>query len=276
MIKSLGGAARERLETGAQHEKLYEALRTAQAGFVKAAAPAMVDAQTQLSSIFGAANFNQDEATKAREDRRADQRHHRRRQSDGVQHDGRAVVQQQRHARNHREANPRRTAAPEIEPRSAAEGFADDGAAATPPRPCWRWAKARPASSRSARRNWMPTDYGQTILEETRKLNVGLGISVQQLVDGVRKETDASTLQAGKEISLATMVMLGARRGDPDRLDPVRLALCRPQHPAPHPQPAAFDAAAVRAAISNRRSINPARRTRSRRWRTRCTCSARA
>jgi hypothetical protein len=45
MIKSLGGAARERLETGAQHEKLYEALRTAQAGFVKAAAPAMVDAQ---------------------------------------------------------------------------------------------------------------------------------------------------------------------------------------------------------------------------------------
>ena len=30
-------------------------------------------------------------------------------------------------------------------------------------------------------------DYGQTILEETRKLNVGLGISVQQLVDGVQK-----------------------------------------------------------------------------------------
>ena len=30
-------------------------------------------------------------------------------------------------------------------------------------------------------------DYGQTILEETRKLNVGLGISVQQLVDGVQQ-----------------------------------------------------------------------------------------
>ncbi len=30
-------------------------------------------------------------------------------------------------------------------------------------------------------------DYGQTVLEETRKLNVGLDISVQQLVDGVRK-----------------------------------------------------------------------------------------
>ena len=51
-------------------------------------------------------------------------------------------------------------------------------------------------------------DYGQTILEETRKLNVGLGISVQQLVDGVQKETDASTWQARQEISFATMVML--------------------------------------------------------------------
>jgi methyl-accepting chemotaxis protein len=51
-------------------------------------------------------------------------------------------------------------------------------------------------------------DYGQTILEETRKLNVGLGISVQQLVDGVQKETDAATWQARQEISFATMVML--------------------------------------------------------------------
>ncbi len=52
-------------------------------------------------------------------------------------------------------------------------------------------------------------DYGETILEETRKLNVGLGISVQQLVDGVRKETDTSTFQARREISLATLVMMG-------------------------------------------------------------------
>src|SRR5205809_7255639 len=52
-------------------------------------------------------------------------------------------------------------------------------------------------------------DYGQTILEETRKLNVGLGISVQQLVDGVQKETDAGASQARQEISLATLAMLG-------------------------------------------------------------------
>ena len=51
-------------------------------------------------------------------------------------------------------------------------------------------------------------DYGQTILEETRKLNVGLGISVQQLVDAVQKETDAAAWQARQEISFGTMVML--------------------------------------------------------------------
>jgi methyl-accepting chemotaxis protein len=51
-------------------------------------------------------------------------------------------------------------------------------------------------------------DFGQTILEETRKLNVGLGISVQQLVDGVQKDTDAATWQARQEISFGTMVML--------------------------------------------------------------------
>jgi methyl-accepting chemotaxis protein len=37
---------------------------------------------------------------------------------------------------------------------------------------------------------------------------VGLGISVQQLVDGVQKETNASTFQARQETSLATSVML--------------------------------------------------------------------
>src|SRR5262249_12844627 len=38
--------------------------------------------------------------------------------------------------------------------------------------------------------------------------NVGLGISVQQLVDGVRKETDDATFKARQEISYATLIML--------------------------------------------------------------------
>ena len=44
-------------------------------------------------------------------------------------------------------------------------------------------------------------DYGQTVLDETRKLNVGLDISVQQLVEGVQKETNTTTFQTRQEIS---------------------------------------------------------------------------
>jgi len=65
MINSLGSAARERLEAAAQHEKQYQALRTAQAGFVAAANPAMLDAQTQINAILGSANMAPDDATQA-------------------------------------------------------------------------------------------------------------------------------------------------------------------------------------------------------------------
>src|SRR6266436_3154839 len=122
-IKSLGAAARERLETAAQHETLYHALRKAQAGFVAAAGPAMNALRAAATKLLALG-------------------------------DGKTGIFKIRQK----------------------ELDADD--------------------------------YGQLILEETRKLNVGLGISVKQLVDGVQTETDASTWQARREISLATVVML--------------------------------------------------------------------
>src|SRR5229473_4686723 len=64
-IKSLVAAARERLEVAAQHEKQYDALRSAQAEFVAAANPAMLDAQTQINAILGSAILSQDDATQA-------------------------------------------------------------------------------------------------------------------------------------------------------------------------------------------------------------------
>ena len=53
-----GSAARERLELAAQHEKLYDAVRKAQRRFTAAAGPAASDAQTELQSIYAAANFS--------------------------------------------------------------------------------------------------------------------------------------------------------------------------------------------------------------------------
>src|SRR3954447_5474640 len=43
MIKSLGAAAKERLDAAAAHARLYQAVRGAQAGFVAAANPSMMD-----------------------------------------------------------------------------------------------------------------------------------------------------------------------------------------------------------------------------------------
>jgi hypothetical protein len=64
-IKSLVAAARERLEVAAQHEKQYDALRSAQARFVAAANPAMLDAQAQINAILASAVLSQDDATQA-------------------------------------------------------------------------------------------------------------------------------------------------------------------------------------------------------------------
>ena len=65
MIKSLGSAARERLEVAALHDKQYAALRKAQTDFVAASAPAMMDAQSQINAILGSANLSSDDATAA-------------------------------------------------------------------------------------------------------------------------------------------------------------------------------------------------------------------
>ena len=51
-------------------------------------------------------------------------------------------------------------------------------------------------------------DYGALILDETRKLNRGLDVSVKQLVDGVQSTTANTTAEARATISIATMVML--------------------------------------------------------------------
>ena len=60
-IKSLNAAAREKLDGAAQHARQYDALRKAQADFVAAASPAMMDAEAQVNAILGSANLSADE-----------------------------------------------------------------------------------------------------------------------------------------------------------------------------------------------------------------------
>ena len=206
-IKSLVAAARERLEAAAQHEKQYGALRNAQASFVADASPAMMDAQTQINAILGSANLSQDDAAQAA--RTVDQLGNviasgnlmaaemiaalSAGSSDTLDTIEKEFKATQAHVKSNLDLLPKNSGTTAL--RDAALRLLALGEGKT--------------GVFKLRQNELDAnDYGQIILDETRKLNVGLGISVQQLVNGVQSETDASTWQARKEISLATTVML--------------------------------------------------------------------
>jgi methyl-accepting chemotaxis protein len=208
MIKSLGSAARERLDVAALHDKQYDALRDAQAAFVAAAGPAMLDAQTQVNAILGSANLSASDANEAVQtvgqlgnvvasgnlaaaDLSAALSANSGDKLDDIQKEFKLA---QGRLRTNLDLLHENQATKAL--RDAAEKLLALGTGKT-------------GVFNLRQKELDASDYGETILEETRKLNVGLGISVQQLVDGVRKETDASTWQARQQISFATMVMLG-------------------------------------------------------------------
>jgi methyl-accepting chemotaxis protein len=208
MIKSLGSAARERLELAAQHEKLYDAVRKAQRRFIAAAGPAALDAQTELQSIYAAGSFSQDDAIKGH--RAADQ-------LGDIAASGNMIAFDMIAALSTNNAETLEAIAKDFR---TAQARVKSNADKLPNTTAMRAVKAATANLlalgdgktgvfKVRQQELDADDYGQTILEETRKLNVGLGISVQQLVDGVQKETDAATMRARQEISFATMAMLG-------------------------------------------------------------------
>jgi methyl-accepting chemotaxis protein len=206
-IKSLVAAARERLEAAAQHEKHYEALRNAQASFVAAANPAMLDAQTQINAILGSANLSQDDAAEAA--RTVDQ-------LGNVIASGNLMASEMIAALSANSSDTLEAIENEFKVTQARvksnldllpknSGTAALGDAALK---LLALGEGKTGVFKLRQKELDANDYGQLILDETRKLNIGLGISVQQLVNGVQSETDASTSQARQEISLATTVML--------------------------------------------------------------------
>jgi len=205
---SLAKAARERLDAIALHNKQYDALRAAQEGFVSAASPAMLDAQTQVNAILTSANPNTSDANQAAQtlgqlanivasgnlaaaDLSAALSANSSDQLDDIEKEFKAA---QGRLRSNLDMLPDGEGTKTLQ--AASEKLLALGTGKT--------------GVFSLRQKELDAaDYGQTVLEETRKLNVGLDISVQQLVRGVQKETNASTFQARQEISFATMVMLG-------------------------------------------------------------------
>ena len=207
MTRSLGAAARERLDAAAMHDKKYEALRKAQADLVAASVPEMVDMQSRLNAVLVAVDPSIDDATAAA--RVVEQ-------LGNVIAGGNLMASHLAAALSANDADTLEAIEREFKdtiervktnlemlPKSTAKTMA----AAVAKVQALGEGKERIFKIRQKELD--AADYGETILEETRKLNVGLGISVQQLVDGVRKETDTATAQAREEISLATLVMLG-------------------------------------------------------------------
>ena len=209
MIKSLGTAARERLEVAALHEKQYAALRKAQTSFVAASSPAMMDDQSQINAILGSANLSTDDAAEA---------------ARGVELLGNVVASTNLMAsdmtaalsanssdtleaieKEFKETQARVKSNLELLPKNAGTKALSEAALKL-----LALGEGKTRVFKIRQQELDADDYGQTILEETRKLNVGLGISVQQLVEGVQKETDTSTWQARQEISFATKAMLAA------------------------------------------------------------------
>jgi methyl-accepting chemotaxis protein len=207
IIKSLVAAARERLETAAQHEKQYDALRNAQASFVAAASPAMMDAQTQINAILGSANLSQDDAAQAA--RTVDQLGNVIASTNLMASEMIAALSANSSdtleaiEKEFKATQARVKSNLDLLPKNSGTTALGDAALKL-----LALGEGKTGVFKLRRKELDANEYGQIILDETRKLNVGLGISVQQLVNGVQSETDASTWQARKEISLATTVML--------------------------------------------------------------------
>ncbi len=206
--QSLVSAARERLDTGALHDKQYEALRKAQLAFVGAAGPAMLDAQTRLNAILGAAEVSADDATEAARTVS---------QVSTVSANGNLMAADMMAALSANSSDTLEAIEKEFKTtRDRVKSNLEDlpnipsmQAVRDAVQKLFAFGEGKTGVFKIRQKELDSIDYGQTILDETRKLNVGLGISVQALVDGVQKETNASTFQARQEISLATTAMLG-------------------------------------------------------------------
>ena len=206
-LDSLDEAAHQRLAVAARHEQQYVALRTAQAGFVAAASPAMMDAEAQVSAILGSASLSSDDAALAA--RTVEQLANVIAGSNLMASDLIAALSAGDSGLLN--AIEKEFGAAERRVQSTFDMLPPNRSAKT-----LRGAASKLTALGDAKTGLFvlrqqeldAIEYGRLVLEETRKLNVGLGNSVHELVEGVQRDTDASTWQARQQISVATRVVL--------------------------------------------------------------------
>ena len=207
MVGSIGSAARERLEIAALREKQAAALRAAHTDFLAAASLAMLDAQTQMNAILGSANFAQTDALDAA--RAIDL-------LGNVITDGNLMASDM----NAAFAAPNSDALAALQESFEAKkknalykvgNMKKDDPGETIRDPLFKVAALADGKTgifKLRQKELDAAEYGQLIVDETRKLNRGLEMSVKKLVDDVQAHTAEVTTAAGHQITVATMVML--------------------------------------------------------------------
>ncbi|MDZ4367624.1 MAG: methyl-accepting chemotaxis protein [Afipia sp.] len=207
MVGSIGSAAKERLETGALREKQSAALREIHNEFLATGTLTTLDAQTQMNAVLGSATFSQSDAMEVA--RAVDL-------LSGIITDTNLMVADMTAAF----AAPSSDALEPLQESALAKkktltyklgGLKDNdigGAIKEPLMKLLAMADGKTSVFKVRQKELDSNDYGQLIVEETRKLNRGLEVSVKQLVDGVQSDTTNLTDMARHKISLATTVML--------------------------------------------------------------------
>jgi len=206
-INSLGNAAKERLDIVADREKQYDTLRLAQSHFQESAAPEMADAQTRLNALLTAAEIDGDLVKEVAysverlstiisdcNSMAADMMG-----AMSASNSGDIDTLQESFATTRKHIDARLKSLAEIKSAAPLHSAAIKLLA---------FGEGKTSVFKLRQKELDAVDYGQLILEETRKLNRGLEISVRQLVADVQTNTNAATTGAKKTISVATVVML--------------------------------------------------------------------
>jgi HAMP domain-containing protein len=207
-IRSLGAATQEKIDAATQHEKLYNAVRAAAENFVNKAAPSIADAQTGMDATLRAVVFSAEDSGEA--SRIIVQVGNVVADTNLISSDLMGALS----AGTGEALSPIEDSFKTAQKRVKDNLAALDGAISSIP-------ELRKAAGQllalgdgkdgvfKVRQKEIDTlEYGALILDETRKLNAGLGSSVKQLVDNVRTETDAATAKAQTTIALSTQIML--------------------------------------------------------------------
>ena len=206
-IKSLGSAAKDRLDAAAQHEQLYRTLREAQKSVAVAANPLMMEAQTRADAVLQSADFSKSDAVEAA--RTVEQLGNVIATSNLVASDMMVALSASSNEVLGEIEKTIRVWQQRLKSSIAALSgkHGTDGLEQSVLK-LLALGEGKTGVFKFRRKEFDANDYGQIILEETSKLNAGLEVSVRQLVDDVQTETNASTGQMRREISLATTIML--------------------------------------------------------------------